>query len=383
MDKAYGASRLASLSANLKDRWQGLSARANARAGYLRAPAGEGKLVWIKAGGTRDAVRLGAELMGALRQKRQDIRLVLTFEQDYADLLEPRVRGLRKIGLGYGPSDVRAVTRRVMGRLQPFGLILADTLPHANLLQQARAAGTHLIAFNTEPSRVPVSAAYPLDARQHQAWLDAGTAQYLAPAADCLSLFTEAQADITLKSLINGPQEFPLWWWHGPADQTEAVLAQWRASGLCQQGLLLVSTDFADLAQAPWPGVALRISRWQREPLAVGQVLWVDQADWLAPVASAVNSVHLACADRQTLWAALAGGAPLSASSALVQRFASLEAVVPLRDTLTSVFDLWHNHVTDVLAARRLGDAGRRVFWDERRRVQRVSEEFAQRVYDW
>ena len=215
---AYGSRRLAVWRQNLRDRRAGLGARANARMGYLRPPMGEGgKVIWIKGGGSRDSVRLAVELMGAIRQKRLDVRLALTFEADYADILEPRVAGLRKIGLGYGPCDIPRVVRRTLDRLQPLAIVLVDTELHPNLLREAGRRGIHLAAYSTPPGEVPLEAAYPLDEAQAEAWRASGLAVHLASPADPLSLFVETQVDTTLKSLVaRGEEGRELWWWHGP-----------------------------------------------------------------------------------------------------------------------------------------------------------------------
>lgn len=378
---AYGSRRLAVWRQNWRDRRAGLAARANARMGFLRPPVGEsGKVIWIKGGGSRDSVRLAVELLGAVRQKRLDVRLALTFEEDFADIVEPRVSGLRKIGLGYGPCDLPGVVRRTLDRLQPLAIVLVDTEPHPNLLREAARRGMRLVAYNTPPSALQVEAAYPVDEAQAAAWAEAGTAAHVAPPADPLSLFVEAQVDTTLKSLVaRGEEGRELWWWHGAAAQGPEFVAAWRASALGANGVLFVSA-----CDTPAPdGVDLSISRWGREPLPAGAVVGIDDARWRPAVASAVSGAYLADADRFALWEALAAGAPMVGGAALLARFPQLASVIETGAAPAQVLQAWAAFAAEPIAARKRGDACRRIAWDERRRLQSVLNEFLQRVFDW
>jgi hypothetical protein len=363
---------------NLLDRLAGEHVRANARSGYLRKPAGRGRVVWIKAGGTSGSLRLGAELLGAIRQKRHDLRLVLTFELDDETILAPRVRGLRSVGLGYGPSDRPRAVRRVLDRLEPFGLILADTSPHPNLLREAAVRGTHCVAFNTRPWPVPAEAVYPRDARERDAWEASGNARYLGPAADPASLWAEARADVTLRPLCGVGDTEHLWWWHGSAAREANAVAAWRADQRFRGDRLFVSRADGD---TPSSGDLPCISAWDRAPLPAGAVMRLDDPRWLAAVASACTAGHLEAGGREVLWQALAGGRPLSAGPGL-EDLPGGEYLARCEVSAT-VLDRWERYAADPMAARRDGDAGRRRFWEERRAVESVLSEFLQRVFDW
>lgn len=377
---SYGSRRLAVWRANLRDRLAGAHARANARMGYLRPPLGQGRVLWIKAGGSRESVLLAAELLGAIRGKRLDLRLALTFEEDYADIIEPRVRGMRKIGLGYGPCDLPRVARRTLRRLDPMGLLVVGAPPPERLLQAAARAGTHLVAVDCPPADTPVEAAYPADAAQAGAWAARGTAAHVAPAADLLSLLVEAQVDTTLRSLVCGPRELHLWWWQGPASGLQAFVAAWRRSALAE-GVLFVSPP-GPATLAPAPGL-MPISAWRREPLAPGTVVLVDDPRWRPAVASAAAGAHLEASDRRGLWEALAGGCALTGSADLVATHPRLEAAVSVCADPAQVLAAWEEDRDSPLAARRRGDACRRLLWEERRRAQTVLEALLQRVFDW
>ncbi|WP_245795371.1 hypothetical protein [Thioalkalivibrio denitrificans] len=374
----WGASPWPVWRQNLRDRLAGAHARANARSGFLRKPPGRGRIIWIKAGGTAQSLRLGVELLGAIRQKRHDVRLVLTFERDDEAILAPRLGGMRRVGLGYGPSDRPRTVRRVMERLEPYGLILADALPYPNLLREAAAGGVRCAAYNTDPWPVPVEAAYPRDAVQHAAWTASGRARHLAPAADPASLWAEAQADVTLRTLSGAGETGRLWWWHGPAARWSDWVAAWQSDARFREDRLFVSV----CEQAPESSPALpRISEWDRTPLAPGCVVWVDDRRWLAAVASACHAGHLEAADNAVLWQALAGGRPLSVGTGAAAMAGG--EVLPLCEASATVLDRWAGYADDPMAARRDGDAGRRRFWEERRGVESVMSEFLQRVFDW
>ena len=373
--EAYGGRWWPALRAEWRDRRAGEKARANARRGFLLPPRGEGKVVWLKAGASRASVLLASELLGALREKRLDIRLALTFELDHRDIIEPRLRGLRKVGLGYGPNDRPRSVRRVLDRMQPFGLILVDTVPHPNLPRAAAARGVHVVAFNTPPGDFGVEAAYPVDAAQAAAWREAGRAAHVAPAADPLSLFVEAQADTTLRSLLAaGRENLRLWWWQSDAQARRDFIRRWRASPLAAEGVLFVSG-----AKLRPEEVEQRISAWDRRPLAPGAVVLLDDARWTAAVASAMDAGHLAAADRRDTWQALAGSSPLSVGPGHPLAGEAL----PVLASADEVLREWMQLRDAPNEARRRGDAAHRRFWEERRRAQQVGAEFAQRVFDW
>ncbi|APZ42655.1 glycosyltransferase N-terminal domain-containing protein [Acidihalobacter ferrooxydans] len=373
--QGYGSGWWAALSADRRDRRAGAAARANARRGYLLAPKGEGKVIWFKAGGTAESVLLACELLGALREKRLDVRLALTFERDDADIIEPRVRGLRKIGLGYGPGDRPAAVARVMERLSPFGLILVDTAPRPNLLKAASAAGTHVVAFNTAPGAVAVEAAYPVDAAQASAWIDAGLADAVAEPVDPLALFVEAQADTTLHSLVAaGQDDLKLWWWHGPDTERADFVRRWRASTLAADSVLFVSGDAFNVAVAD-----LRISAWDRSALPPGRVVALDDSRWTAAVASAVDAGYLGTPQRRVYWQALAG----NSAFCVAPTHPLADAPLPVAADADAVLRDWSMLREAPAAARQRGDAGRRRFWDERRHAKQVMDEFLQRAFDW
>lgn len=374
----YGDALWAVLQANLRDHLQGRSGQAHARVGRLRAPDGKGPLIWLKTGDTRASVRLGAELMGAIRRKRLDARLVLTFEQEFRDDVLPRLRGMNRFGLGFGPCDRPRAVSRVLDRLKPRGLILVDTPPRRHLVEQAVEQGVHVVAFNTLPTTVPVEAAYPRDEITAAQWREAGSAGTLAEPADPATLLAESQNQATLQSLV--PDGAPIFWWHGPVRDWPAMHDAWQASPLRDSALLCVSVEPSDALPA---GEGLALSQWARTSLAPGTLLWVDDPAWWPAVASAALGVHLHGAGRDLLWQVLAGSVTLSGDDALMADFPWLQPMAREWRKPAQVIEHWRAESADPIGSRQRADMGRRHFWEERRRVQGVMDGFLQRVFDW
>ncbi|WP_051582564.1 hypothetical protein [Ectothiorhodospira haloalkaliphila] len=374
----YGAALWPVLQANLRDHLQGRSGQAYGRMGRLRAPEAKGPLIWLKTGDTRASVRLGAELMGAIRRKRLDARLVLTFEREYRDEVRRRLRGMNRFGLGFGPCDRPRAVSRVLDRLKPLGLILVDTPPRRQLVERAVEQGVHVLAFNTGPTPVPVEAAYPRDEIAAAQWRDAGRAGNLAEPADPASLLAESQNQATLLSMV--PDGTPIFWWHGPARAWPAMRDAWQASPLSDSALLCVSVEPSDALPE---GERLALSQWTRTSLAAGTLLWVDDSAWWPAVASAALGVHLCGADRDLLWQVLAGSVSLSSDDSLRAAFPWLHPMAPELSRPAQVIDHWRAEAADPIGSRQRADTGRRRFWEERRRVQGVMDAFLQRVFDW
>jgi hypothetical protein len=374
----YGSALWPVLQANLRDHLQRRSGRARARMGRLRAPEGKSPLIWLKTGDTRASVRLGAELMGAIRRKRLDARLVLTFEQEYRDQVLPRLRGMNRFGLGFGPCDRPRVVSRVLDRLKPRGLILVDTLPRRHLVERAVKQGVHVVAFNTGPTTVPVEAAYPRDEITAAQWCDAGLGGILAEPTDPSSLLAESQNQATLLSMV--PDGTPIFWWHGPARAWPAMRDAWQASSLGGSALLCASVEPSDALPA---GEGLALSQWTRTSLTAGTLLWVDDPAWWPAVASAALGVHLCGADRDLLWQVLAGSVSLSGDASLRAAFPWLHPMAPELPEPGQLIEHWRAEAADPIGSRQRADGGRRRFWEERRRVQGVMDTFLQRVFDW
>ncbi|WP_024325831.1 glycosyltransferase N-terminal domain-containing protein [Thioalkalivibrio sp. AKL19] len=373
--RGYGDRPLPVWRATWRDYRHGNGSRARARRGFLTPPDDRGRLIWIKAGGSPEDVRLGIELLGAVRDKRHDVRIVLTFEQDYPELFERHMQAFRKVGVGYGPCDRPRVVRRVLRRFQPHGILLAGGRAPANLLQ---AAEVPVIAVNSAPpTRAvrPVVRHWPVDPPAAALWPEGAFAQGLLP-ADPQARFVEAQADVVLRSLVGGEVE-RLWWWHGTTGQWPAWRAAWEASGFGRSDILLASLR-EDAGAAELPDADLAVSSWDRSALEPGTILHLDDRRWFAAAASAAHAVHLAAPDRQALWQGLAGGAAVSLGET-----PAAAVPCPVLDEPAAVLEAWQGLRDDPAARRQQGDAARRRFWEERRQVDANFDSVLQQVWDW
>lgn len=378
-EPGYGAGLAGVWSAVGRDWRRGDRARALARLGFLSPPEDRGRLIWIRAGADPESLRLGIELLGFVRHKRQDVRLVLTFERDCPELFEQHMQPFRKVGVGYGPCDRPRVVRRVLDRFQPAGIILAGGVTPPNLLEATQAP---VIAVNAAPPARPAARglelAWPRDPEESRCWSEnageGGAARWLEP-ADPMARFVEAQADVVLRSLVGGEVR-RLWWWHGTAAGWPDWRAAWEASGFGEEDILLASLE--EDPGHPLPGRSLRVSEWDRNALAPGNVVQLDDPRWFAAAASATQAVHLDAPGSRVLWQALAGGTAVS-----LGREGTLELPVEVHADPQAVLARWTALRDDAAVRRQLGDAARRRFWDERRRVDDHFETLLAEVWDW
>jgi hypothetical protein len=345
--------------------------RARARLGFLTPPEGRGRVLWIKAGAGPDSLRLGVELLGAVRDRRRDLRIVLTFEQDDPVLLPRLLQPWPRVGIGYGPCDRPRVVTRVLERFQPCGIILAESVPPHNLLRRTLAP---VAVVGGRAARAPVVAAWPLFAAESEEWERSGQAEALMPAADPQARFAEARADVVLRSLA-GAGARRLWWWHGTAAQWPAWRAAWQALPASAEDILMISLD---AGESPCDA-SLKVSAWDRQALPGGTLLHIDDRRWHAAAASSAHGVHLAHPGRDVLWQALAAGSAVSLG-------APADATglpVPILETPAAVAAHWQQLRGDDALRRNCGDAARRRFWEERRQVDENLSALMDRVWMW
>ncbi len=398
----YGAAFGSVWRAVLRDYRTGQGRRARARLGLLTPPEGRGRLVWIKVGAGTEALRLGVEILGAVRDRRHDVRIVLTFEADDPELLRSLLRpGLLRsgpaVGIGYGPCDRPRVVRRVLERFAPCGIILVESRLPPNLLRQAQVPVAAVVPFGAAPT-VPTDAdgtgSSALDAdvpgpdtigpdaiavvwpRTPQAHGNGPVrVDVVLPPADPQARFAEAQADVVLRSLMGLDATRHLWWWHGTLAQWPSWLAAWRQSTLASRDILTVSLEHGDDPR----GTDGRISTWARDRLPAGSILHLDDSRWFAAAASAAAGVHLAQPERAVVWPALAAGSALT----LGQPAAVAGVPAPILRTPAAVLAHWQALRGDEQHRRTAGDAARRRFWAERRQVDANLEALMDRVWTW
>ncbi len=355
--------------ADWRDGRTGQLGRRAARWGYVRPPQAGGRILWLVAGAHYDSVRLGAELLRGLREKRRDVRLVLTFEAEYPELLAP-LEGLPKTGWGFGACDHRRAVDRIVTRLDPYGVIYCGVVPRLHLARRlAHLPRQLVIAAGRPPYPMRVERVYPRDPEAAASWGDAPC----APCADLLTLVTVAQVDPSFRALVNGERERHLWWLHSDrAPMARDFIACWQAH---------LGADILFVSGAAAKEATLCISAWKRTPLPDGCVVAVDAPQWLPAVAASVVAAHLVRPSASVRWQALAGGAALSSADADWAQ-AGADAI-EFRTEAAEVVADWRALIADPIRARRRGDAARRMFWAARRAAAAVHDDLLRRVFEW
>lgn len=369
---------------NLRDRLQGNQARANARMGRVRPPEGQGRLIWIRAGSAFASVKLAAQIMGAIRGKRQDVRLVLTFEEDLPEAYRHELEGVEKIGLGFGPCDRRSAIQRFLQRMQPMGVITVGDQPGHNLIQLLARHSTikSMLVHTDDLVPVPGLVQYPWWGQSMPEVTD-GLA--LEPACELITLLVQNQLEPTLRNVIHGPDaDEGFFWMHLAPEAVLPCLQLWQQHPLSERHSLIVSVEGAgpfglEQADAGFD-YTVRLSEWDRKPLAPGALIWMDSWAWAGAVAVASSGNWLHAQNRWLYWQALAGSRPLlSAFAALAPDSENIARV----DAPEAVLTTWAHWLDDQVSTRALIDRNRRMFWDARRRTNEVLETILQRVYDW
>lgn len=379
----YGPGLFEHWRADARDQWRGQRHRAYARHGLLTPPAGEGRLIWVKSAATRESVMLGAELIRAIHEQRRDVRLALTFEQEYADLVRPRLKGVARAGVGFGPAAHPRILDRVLRRFDPLGVVIVRD-PAVQMVTE-RLARRHvpaLIVNAPAPASGTVAArVYPVSTAQATAWGARGAD--VAPPADFLTLLIEAQVDPNFRTAIHGG-EGHLWWFAASraGRAVEAMLEAWqRYDG--RGGDLLFIGDGTDAWDQPGRRSGyVRLSTWDRSRLPGGSVILVDEARWQPALATSVDAVYLASRADASFWQALAGGCPVDVSPELATRhagIAGLESAAPG----SALLERWQRYAHDAISSRRRGDVLRRYFWQQRRQAADAATALLGEVYRW
>jgi hypothetical protein len=355
-----GSNRIGLWLADRNDRKRNNIARIAARWGWVKPLGERGKVIWVIAGADKNSVRLAVELVRVIREKRLDIRLVLTFEHDYPELLNA-LDDCDKTGWGLAPCDHPRALDRVKERLTPYGIIVIGTQPRTNL---STLLSQHERVLVVNP---PKTVTYACE----RIYNGTGNGE-LAPPADMLAILAQAQIDPNFKSLVNHGIERHLWWLHDDAaDSSGALITQFK-----QQK----TNDVLFVSGAKPDGDFIAISSWDRSPIAGGRIVWVDDDKWLTAISAAVTATHLVSIDPTILWQAMAGGAAISCHQPHYLPKSSLhEAITACADPAT----LWQDYRDNPILARQRGDSARRLFWQERRLAESTSEELVARVFEW
>lgn len=367
---AFGSFLPTLLYADWQDRRRGDTARIAARWGYLKRPVERGKLIWLQCGSDDDGILLGSELAAAIRDRRQDVQLVLTVERA-TPLLKTRLEGLSRTAWGYAPSDRPIALARAFSRLEPFALIFCGVSPRPNMARMAAQARHVLAVAPPTCADLPaIERVYPASDTQAQA-----CQRYaLAERADLQTIMIEAQVDPNFITLVNGPHSRHLWWLHS-ADARRAADFARQFKDRFAEDVLFVS--------GAWPQTATPISRWDRGVLPAGSVVALDEDKWLPAIAASVTATQLESPATRVLWQAMAGGAAITHDGGCALPWRELTSVLGEAHEHAGVFDAWQRYRSDPILQRKHADAARRAFWDERRRAARVNEELLARVFEW
>ncbi len=355
-DRAYEGGRLAGLAADIRDRLSGNAPRANARRGFLRPAPGSGRTLWIKTDSREVTGRLAAEIARSVRERRADLPIVVTFEQEHR-AIEAHLAAVPNLAYGFGPADRPRATRRVIERLRPAVVIALGAAMRARLSAGLAKADVASMVVHGPPP--PPSArdclGFVHTASEQRAWR--GLDPWDAP---LLALLVAAQVEPVFQGLA-GARARALFWVADPSEAVAAqIVARWRASEAAVHDILFVG--------APAPG-ASRLSDWDRDraPLAPGSIVWVDEERFWPALAASCTAIHLVAPPEPLLWAALAGGRVVTAED--VRGLDLLGAAPVIEVARGDLQAFWQDLLDRPSAARTAADALRRYFWQERRRA--------------
>lgn len=358
---------------DLRDRLHGRGRRANARWGRLERPDTQRKLLWIVGGTSRASVRLGVELTRALVARRLDASALFTYEAEHPDLLAPLARATRT-GWGFGPADYIGAVQAVWRRLAPFGIVVAGTVPRPNLLALCEASRHALLVAPPRPVSGRFERIYP----SHAAACAGGPC---APQADFDVLLNTPAEDADPARALIGASARRRWWWHGsdPA-AAKRLFALFR--GHLPHDVLIVSGP-ACAALAIASESVVRVSTWDRLPVAPGTLALADEPGWLAALAGHVSAIHYAVHDADSLWQALAGGSIVSAPRGIEAAYPQLASAVLSADDENDVIAAWMRLGTDSDLRERAALASRAAYAAENRLAVANASELIERVCRW
>ncbi|WP_348550417.1 hypothetical protein [Acidithiobacillus sp.] len=378
----YGSNTWRARWASWQDARAGRLAQANARLGGLKLPGDRGPVLWLQGAERSDDLRLGVELCRAISEKRRDLRMILTFEQEDPALFPEATAGIERLGYGFGPCAHPRALSTTLERLRPLRYLGLGRNPSPALAGLLRERKIPALAVAAAPSKgaenTPWEAVLPRSQAQYRSWQALCDRPVLQEPVDFLTLVTVAQVDPNFRNLILGSQGDALFWVTGlQAGDWSEWLAAWQASPLRVRGLLF-------LEGAGAPASLPRLSRWQRDLQPVGTVLQVDEARWYPALAAACDAVHLRAASTTQIWQIFAGGRPLSRYPGQSWDLPDTPATLPVEwATPQEVLQHWQRILADPIAAREEADAYRRFFWQQRRLAGERLAEFLQRVFDW
>ena len=370
------ASFFSVLHENIRDRLSGNQGRANARLGLVKPPAGQSRLIWIRAGATRDSVLLAAGLMAAIRRKRLDVRLVLTYEKEYPDVIVDQLSGMEKIGFGYACANNTSIEMRMLNRLNPFAIIFAGHPAGRGIVQAlGKHPVKHLVNFQT--TEVPYfkpEASYPTcNNTQHEYALEA------------MTLLMQSQVDAQLGALLKGSKQRELFLLVSYEASTEVseILSAWQKSLLSDNNILCLyvagQTDEINRSIKNLGLTVVKLSEWDRASSIEQQIVLLDEWRWFAATAASASAIHIFDMSPLNFWQSMASGSVITIAPTS-ELIANIE--LPQKNT-HEILTYWENMTENTFQYRKLADDNRRQFWEYRRQAQEKIDHLLQRVYDW
>lgn len=394
-EAAYGSSFWPLLWNGLLDRLKGDHARANARWGHLQSLSEQQKkVVWIKCGSDLLSIKLALGLLQSIRQKRYDLLLLLTFEEEYAELITTAVQGLKGVVIAYGPCDHPRAVKRVLQRIKPLGVILVEPQHDKNLLLALGKQQSHVLVvgeMSATQVNPAIEAIYP-QTKQQQVLLNEKNKTQLIPAADLLTLLTHAHVEPVLKGSISNGELWCFYWLHGVAiKQLTTLLDNWKNSSLSEQGILFISASQLESSVKLKQSIeqqaftVISLDQWQTTELKQGLVVLVDSWQWAVKVAASVSALHLLDYQRDLYWLGLSLGSNLSLSPQAAKQCAYAEELNEQQAVaeISQLLHTWQLQQSNPFASRKRVDWQRNRFWQERRAAQLQVDELLTRVFDW
>jgi len=371
------ASLFSVIGADIKDRLKGNKSRANARLGLVNPPEGKSKLIWIRAGQSRDSVLLAAGLMAAIRHKRLDVRLVLTYEKEYQDVIIEQLSGLEKIGFGYACADTVSTELRMLKRLDPFAIIFAGKSASDGVIQALQKQPVkHILNFQSDAIKsLSVEASYP----------NISNIKQTENTFEAMTLLMQSQVDVQLGALLKGSETRELFLISSPVNRSklDMVLENWKQSDLSNRAILCIyAGDAPDTVSEILDKKELKkkyFSQWDRETAANNEIFVIDEWRWFAATAASATAIHLLDYNQLTFWQSLASATVLSLDDGIKPTL-GLDLPHHGEEKLVSY---WESLSDNAFLCRKLGDENRRQFWSQRRLAQEQIDKLLQRVYDW
>ncbi len=367
---------------------QGRRAEAVAHWGLVLAPPDLRKIFWLYSAADADSAYLAAELLGAIRQKRLDLRIIFTFSQDYPELFQKKIAHFQKVALGFGPHDHPWALGNFYERLQPFAWLAVGQPPYRRWPSYLKKKEKKLppgifvgdLQQLTAEDWPGLRRVYPQKVYKIMT-LTAEQQQKIAVTADLHALFAETEIDAKLKALLLPPfqehAEAEVWFLVGEKLSVEGLQA-WQASPLAKSGFLAVEQLTDNIKKNLEANAIVALSTWQRQALPFGSVLWLNDRHWLPGVIGAASGIQMQTAPK-VIWPYLAGSAGISVSKNLADTWLW---PAPGYDW-PAVLSFWEELRQTPARQRQEADVARKQLWQARRAAQQQLQDLLEVIFEW